>query len=82
MYSSYTLKVDTGGHQVKPATLGSSRDLHVGQSCFAIGNPYGYENTLTTGVSNHIVPQSLRIRKAMYYSDSFSGSKYQISKNS
>lgn len=22
----------------------------MGQSCFAIGNPYGYENTLTTGV--------------------------------
>jgi S1-C subfamily serine protease len=36
---------------LKPATLGTSRELHVGQSCFAIGNPYGYENTLTTGVT-------------------------------
>lgn len=31
-------------------TIGTSRELRVGQSCFAIGNPYGYENTLTTGV--------------------------------
>ncbi|GFS29024.1 DEGP protease 5 [Actinidia rufa] len=38
------------GNELKPVILGTSRDLHVGQSCFAIGNPYGYENTLTTGV--------------------------------
>lgn len=44
------LKVDIDGHQVKPVVLGTSRDLRVGQSCFAIGNPFGYENTLTTGV--------------------------------
>ncbi|XP_030553406.1 protease Do-like 5, chloroplastic isoform X1 [Rhodamnia argentea] len=44
------LKVDIDGHQLKPVVLGTSRDLRVGQSCFAIGNPYGYENTLTTGV--------------------------------
>ncbi|CAK9162328.1 unnamed protein product [Ilex paraguariensis] len=43
-------EVDVGGHELKPVTLGISRDLRVGQSCFAIGNPYGYEDTLTTGV--------------------------------
>ncbi|KAJ9135845.1 hypothetical protein P3X46_032973 [Hevea brasiliensis] len=43
-------KVDVEGHELKPAVLGTSRDLRVGQNCFAIGNPYGYENTLTTGV--------------------------------
>ncbi|KAJ6770079.1 PROTEASE DO-LIKE 5 CHLOROPLASTIC ISOFORM X1 [Salix purpurea] len=42
--------VDVEGYELKPATLGTSKELHVGQSCFAIGNPYGYENTLTTGV--------------------------------
>ncbi|CAL5409296.1 unnamed protein product [Camellia sinensis] len=42
--------VDVEGNELKPAILGTSHDLHVGQSCFAIGNPYGYENTLTTGV--------------------------------
>ncbi|XP_031377244.1 protease Do-like 5, chloroplastic isoform X2 [Punica granatum] len=49
-YDLAVLKVDVDGHQVKPVALGTSRDLRVGQSCFAIGNPYGYENTLTTGV--------------------------------
>lgn len=33
-----------------PIPVGTSEDLRVGQSCFAIGNPYGYEHTLTTGV--------------------------------
>lgn len=44
------LKVDIEGNELKPVIIGTSHDLHVGQSCFAIGNPYGYENTLTTGV--------------------------------
>ncbi|XP_052179680.1 protease Do-like 5, chloroplastic [Diospyros lotus] len=49
-YDLAVLKVDVGGNELKPVVVGSSRDLHVGQSCFAIGNPYGFENTLTTGV--------------------------------
>ncbi|OVA07424.1 Peptidase S1C [Macleaya cordata] len=49
-YDLAVLKIDVEGNDLKPALLGTSRDLHVGQSCFAIGNPYGYENTLTTGV--------------------------------
>ncbi|KAF8408857.1 hypothetical protein HHK36_004926 [Tetracentron sinense] len=49
-YDLAVLKVDVEGDELKPALLGTSRDLRVGQSCFAIGNPYGYENTLTTGV--------------------------------
>ncbi|KAK9055971.1 hypothetical protein SSX86_027058 [Deinandra increscens subsp. villosa] len=44
------LKVDIEGIEVKPVDIGSARKLSVGQSCYAIGNPYGYENTLTTGV--------------------------------
>ncbi|KAJ6724778.1 PROTEASE DO-LIKE 5 CHLOROPLASTIC ISOFORM X1 [Salix viminalis] len=49
-YDLAILKVDVEGYELKPASLGTSKELHVGQSCFAIGNPYGYENTLTTGV--------------------------------
>ncbi|KAF9620572.1 hypothetical protein IFM89_013237 [Coptis chinensis] len=49
-YFGFTMQVDVEGSELKPVMLGTSRDLHVGQSCFAIGNPYGYENTLTTGV--------------------------------
>ncbi|KAI3741579.1 hypothetical protein L1987_59253 [Smallanthus sonchifolius] len=44
------LKVDVEGVEVKPVDVGSAYKLNVGQSCYAIGNPYGYENTLTTGV--------------------------------
>ncbi|WRX26319.1 hypothetical protein QQP08_018806 [Theobroma cacao] len=49
-YDIAVLKVDVEGYELKPVVLGTSRDLRVGQSCFAIGNPFGYENTLTTGV--------------------------------
>ncbi|KAI4295471.1 hypothetical protein L6164_035516 [Bauhinia variegata] len=49
-YDLAVLKVDVDGYQIKPVSLGTSSNLRVGQSCFAIGNPYGYENTLTTGV--------------------------------
>ncbi|TKY71957.1 Protease Do 5 [Spatholobus suberectus] len=49
-YDLAVLKVDVDGYQLKPVVLGQSNSLRVGQSCFAIGNPYGYENTLTTGV--------------------------------
>uniref|UniRef100_A0A1J3D862 Protease Do-like 5, chloroplastic n=1 Tax=Noccaea caerulescens TaxID=107243 RepID=A0A1J3D862_NOCCA len=44
------LKIETDGRELKPVVLGTSTDLRVGQSCYAIGNPYGYENTLTIGV--------------------------------
>ncbi|KAL5716287.1 Protease Do-like 5 [Ranunculus cassubicifolius] len=49
-YDLAVLKIDVEGNGIKPVRLGTSQDLHVGQSCFAIGSPYGYENTLTTGV--------------------------------
>jgi 2-alkenal reductase len=33
-----------------PLAIGTSADLKVGQSTFAIGNPFGLDHTLTTGV--------------------------------
>jgi len=44
------LKVDAPAHKLRPIPLGTSADLQVGQKVFAIGNPFGLDQTLTTGV--------------------------------
>lgn len=33
-----------------PIRLGSSKDLRVGQTAIAIGNPFGFDQTMTTGI--------------------------------
>jgi S1-C subfamily serine protease len=44
------LKVEAPADVLHPVTFGSSADLRVGQRVFAIGNPFGLERTLTTGI--------------------------------
>ena len=44
------LKIEAQSERLSPIVLGSSGDLKVGQSTFAIGNPFGLDHTLTTGV--------------------------------
>jgi S1-C subfamily serine protease len=44
------LKVDPDGLDLKPLPLGSSKDVQVGDPVIAIGNPFGLDRTLTTGV--------------------------------
>lgn len=44
------VKVDAPVEVLVPVTFGSSSDLRVGQRVFAIGNPFGLERTLTTGI--------------------------------
>lgn len=44
------LKVDTAGKKLATLTLGDSDTVQVGDATFAIGNPYGLDRTLTTGV--------------------------------
>ena len=44
------LQIDTGGHHLPPITIGTSKDLQVGQKVFAIGNPFGLDQTITSGI--------------------------------
>ncbi len=44
------LRIDANLEQLKPIVVGTSSDLLVGQKVFAIGNPFGLDQTLTTGV--------------------------------
>lgn len=44
------LKIDPSGLDIRPLSLGSSRDVVVGDPVVAIGNPFGQVGTLTTGV--------------------------------
>ncbi len=44
------LKVDPDDHDLEPLELGTAKGLKVGDPVVAIGNPYGLDRTLTTGV--------------------------------
>jgi S1-C subfamily serine protease len=44
------LKIDPAGTPLTPIKIGASKDLRVGQRVYAIGNPFGFDHTLTTGV--------------------------------
>ncbi|HEY5143869.1 MAG TPA: trypsin-like peptidase domain-containing protein [Solirubrobacteraceae bacterium] len=44
------LKVDPSGLSLTPLALGSAKDVQVGDPVVAIGNPFGLDRTLTTGV--------------------------------
>lgn len=44
------IKVDVPAESLRPITWGDSDRLYVGQRAVAIGNPFGFENTLTSGI--------------------------------
>ncbi|MEL6063927.1 MULTISPECIES: trypsin-like peptidase domain-containing protein [unclassified Methylobacterium] len=49
-YDLAVLRLGRVTHMPPPLAIGTSADLKVGQSTFAIGNPFGLDHTLTTGV--------------------------------
>ena len=44
------LKINAPAAELRPIRVGSSQSIRVGQSVFAIGNPFGLDQTLTTGI--------------------------------
>lgn len=48
------LRIKAPAELLHPLPLGTAEDLKVGQSVFAIGNPFGFDQTLTTGIVSAI----------------------------
>ena len=44
------LRIDAPAERLKAIRLGTSHDLEVGRTVLAIGNPFGFDQTLTTGI--------------------------------
>lgn len=44
------IKIDAPKEVLRPIAVGTSKNLKVGQKVFAIGNPFGLDKTLSTGV--------------------------------
>jgi S1-C subfamily serine protease len=44
------LKIEAPVTELFPVALGSSDQLRVGQRVFAVGNPFGWDGTMTTGI--------------------------------
>jgi S1-C subfamily serine protease len=49
-YDLAVLKIDVSAGKLRPLPIGKSATLQVGQKAFAIGDPFGLDYTLTTGI--------------------------------
>jgi S1-C subfamily serine protease len=48
------LKIDAPPEELYPVPLGTSDNLRVGQRVYTLGNPFGLEGTLTTGIISNL----------------------------
>lgn len=48
------LQIDPEGYDLKPVQLGAMEDVYVGMRVAAIGNPFGLQGTLTSGIVSAI----------------------------
>ena len=44
------IKIDPSGLNLHPLALGSSSTVHVGDTVYALGNPFGYTNSFSEGI--------------------------------
>jgi putative serine protease PepD len=51
------IKIDAPSKDLTPIPLGNSKELFVGQKVLAIGNPFGFDRTLTTGIVSGLARQ-------------------------
>ena len=49
-YDLAVVKLDKPAPGLKPLAIGTSKDLRIGQTVYAIGNPFGLTRTLTRGI--------------------------------
>ena len=62
------IQIKVAKNQLTPIPLGTSRGLLVGQKVLAIGNPYGLERTLTTGIISSL-GRSIQAENGMIIED-------------
>src|SRR6202021_1980389 len=62
------LKIDPKGKHIASLALGDSSALQVGQKVLAIGNPFGFQSTLTTGVVSAL-GRTVQTRQSTFIDD-------------
>jgi len=65
------IKVDAHANELHPLALGDTSQLQVGQVVVAIGNPFGFSSTMTTGIVSALgraMPSTYSATTSGYYS--------------
>jgi S1-C subfamily serine protease len=59
------VKIDAPPEVLYPVTFGDSSRLRVGQKVFAIGNPFGMERTLSTGIVSSVNREARTVKQVI-----------------